>query len=81
MTNVTATATGSTILNWGVYNLSSSPAIRNSSISGTDNSIYNSGTSLVKVADTALDGAVFGTGFTCVGVYDTAFAPLGASCV
>jgi hypothetical protein len=81
MNNVTATATGGTNLNLGVYNFSSSsPTIRNSSITGTTNSIFND-SSLVKVADTALGGpTVAGGGFTCVGVYTTAFVALEADC-
>jgi hypothetical protein len=77
---VTATATGGTS-NRGVYNLSSSsPSIRNSSITGSTNSIFND-SSLVKVADTALGGGnVFGSGFTCVGAYDTAFVALNGGC-
>ena len=65
----------------GVYNVSSSsPTIRNSSITGTTNSIFND-SSLVKVADTALGGpTVAGGGFTCVGVYTTAFVALDADC-
>jgi hypothetical protein len=79
MNNVTATATGGTN-NLGVANQSSSsPTIRNSSITGTNNSILNDG-STAKVADTVLDGAVVGVGYTCVGVYTTAFTPLGAAC-
>jgi hypothetical protein len=80
MNNVTATATGSNY-SYGVNNYGGSyPSIRNSSITGTTNSIYND-SSNAQVADTALGGAVAGTGFTCIGVYDTAFAPLNASCV
>jgi hypothetical protein len=83
MDNVTATGTGGTNNNYGVYNGdSSSPTIRNSSITGTTNSIRDSSSSSSsQVADTALGGVVTGGGFTCVGVYDTAFAPLNASCV
>jgi hypothetical protein len=84
MNNVTATATGGTtsygVYSYGVYNSSASPSIRNSSITGTPYSIRNSG-STAKVADTVLGGAVGGVGFTCVGVYTTAFTPLGAACV
>ena len=80
MNNVTATATGGSSQNYGVYNNSSSPKIRNSSITGTTNSIFNSG-STAQVADTALGGAVAGSGFTCVGVYDTDFVAANESCV
>jgi hypothetical protein len=80
MNNVTATATGGNT-NYGVDNeASSSPSIRNSSITGTTNSIHNNG-STAKVADTVLDVAVGGDGYTCVGVYTTAFATLGPACV
>ena len=81
MTNVTATGKNAVGNNMGVYNsLSSWPSIRNSSIAGTDFSIFNSGTSNAGVADTALGGVVAGSGFTCVGVYTTAFVVLDASC-
>ena len=80
MNNVTATGTGGSNENYGVYNFSSSPSIRNSSITGSTNSIRNAGTSSTQVADTALGGVVTGAGFTCVGVYTTAFAALNASC-
>jgi hypothetical protein len=80
MNNVTATATGGTG-SYGVRNVSSSsPSIRNSAITGTDWSILNS-TSTAKVADTVLDGDVSDGGFTCVGVYTTAFTTLGVACV
>jgi hypothetical protein len=83
MNNVTATATGGTF-NVGVANFSSSTAeIRNSSITGTTNSIFN-GTepsSSAQVADTALGGGnVAGGGFTCVGAYTTAFVALPDDC-
>ena len=82
MNNVTATATDGTNDNYGVYNeSSSSPSIRNSSITGSTKSIFNDNTSNAKVADTALGGAVAGNGFFCVGVYDTDFASAGANCV
>jgi hypothetical protein len=86
MNNVTATATGGTG-SYGVRNVSSSsPSIRNSSITGTDRSIFNSfnnssTASSAKVADTVLDGVVSGDGFTCLGVYTTAFTTLGVACV
>jgi hypothetical protein len=78
MTNVTATATGGSF-NYGVGNLSSSsPSIRNSSITGTTNSIFNSELSSAKVANTVLSGVVKpGAGLTCVGVYDTDFVAFG----
>ena len=73
MTNVTASATGGTN-SYGVHNsISSLPTIRNSSITGTTKSIFNESFSWARVADTALGGAVAGTGFTCVGVYTTDF--------
>jgi len=81
MTDVTATATGGTN-NRGVRNaFSSSPSIRNSSITGDDYSIYNSGTSSAHVADTMLDGTVVaGGGLACVGAYTDAFVELDSSC-
>ena len=59
---------------FGVYNRSSSApglTIRNSSITGDQNSIFNRSSSAL-VAATKLDGDVFasGGGFTCVGAYD-----------
>ena len=81
MSNVTATATGGGGDNYGVYNsFSSSPSIRHSSTTGDTNSIFNSNTSSVKVADTALGGNVTGSAFTCVGVYTTGFVALDANC-
>ena len=65
---------------YGVYNISSSPKIRNSSITGTTSSVFND-ESTAQVADTALGGAVVGSGFTCVGVYDTDFVAANGSCV
>jgi hypothetical protein len=81
MNNVTATAAGGTY-SYGMYLVAySSPTIRNSAITGTTNSIFNDSFLFPKVADTALGGAVAGTGvFTCIGVYDTAFVRLGTSC-
>ena len=81
MNNVTATATGGTNNNYGVFNSGTSQTtIRNSSITGSTNSILNSSSSSAQVADTALGGAATGGTFKCVGVYTTAFAPLGAAC-
>jgi hypothetical protein len=82
---VTATATGGTN-SYGVSNgFLSSPTIRNSSITGTTNSMRNTpdegGQPLAQVADILLGGVVDGTGFTCVGVYTTAFVALPPSCV
>jgi hypothetical protein len=76
-TNVTATGGDS---NYGVYNNSSFPTIRNSSITGTTNSIFNDG-STAQVADTMLDGQVVaGNGIACVGAYDETFSALNAQC-
>ncbi|WP_394931481.1 hypothetical protein [uncultured Ilumatobacter sp.] len=64
-----------------MYNSSSSsPSIRNSSITGSTNSIVNDGTSSVKVADTALGGEADGGVKLCVGAYTTGFAALDANC-
>ena len=77
MTNVTATATGTG--SYGVYNrLGSSASIRNSSITGHTSISNSPGPSLV--ADTMLNGAVSGPGFTCLNTYTEAFVALGASC-
>ena len=85
MNNVTATATATATgggVNYGVQNDSSSPTIRNSSFTGSTNSIRNSGTSSAQVADTMLDGPVdAGGGLACVGVYTTAFVALNNSCL
>ena len=79
MNNVTATASGGTN-NYGVKNGSSSPTIRNSSITGSTNSIANNSSS-AQVADTMLDGPVdAGGGLACVGVYTTAFVALNGGC-
>ena len=81
MNNVTATATGGTNSSYGVYNdLVSSPKIRNSSITGTTNSIFNDSSS-AQVADTMLDGPVTaGNGLTCVGVHND-FVALDGDCL
>jgi hypothetical protein len=63
-----------------VVNLSSSsPSIRNSSITGSTNSISNSG-STATVADTMLDGPVTGGGLACVGAHDETFVALDPVC-
>ena len=54
--------------------------MRSSSITGSSNSILNDSSS-ANVADTTLDGTVTGSGFTCVGVYTSAFVALGTACV
>jgi hypothetical protein len=89
MNNVTATATDGTNDNAGVYNIASSPSIRNSSLAvgaagtGISSSVFNDGTSDTKLVYTELDGnvdGVNGVGFTCVGVYTTAFVALDENC-
>jgi hypothetical protein len=80
MNNVTATAAGGSS-NTGVYNGNhSQPTIRNSSITGSTYSILLGANSSTRVADTMLDGDASGIGFACVGVYTSAFSPLGDSC-
>jgi hypothetical protein len=73
------TVTGDT-QNYGVYDNSPSPTIRNSSNTGSSLSIDNGDGSTAKVTDTALEGGVFGSGFTCIGVHTSAFAPLNEFC-
>jgi hypothetical protein len=82
MMNVTATATGGVVINVGVYNGSmSTPTIRNSSITGTTNSILSE-LSAAFVAYTMLGGgAVVGGDFTCVDVINDSFALLDVLCV
>ena len=81
MTNVTGTATGG-VLNYGMHNSSAAaPTAKGCSFSGSTNSIFNQGSSTAKVAATLLNGSVSGTGFTCVGVYDTSFVALSTSCL
>jgi hypothetical protein len=72
-----------------VYNIASSPSIRNSSLAvgaagtGISSSVFNDGTSDTKLVYTELDGnvdGVNGVGFTCVGVYTTAFVALDENC-
>ena len=76
MMNVTATASGG-LGSYGVYNTSSSPSIRNSSITGFT-SILNDGVGTTAVvAYTMLNGATTGTGFTCIGTYDELFMSSG----
>ena len=66
---------------YGVYNFAASaPVIRNSAISGTAWSLNNQSGTTAKVASTMLTGGVTGSGFTCVGVYNQAFAALGTNC-
>jgi hypothetical protein len=81
LANVTATGSGGSInQNWGIDNSTASTmTIRDSFVTGTPNSIHNNG-STVNVANTRLNGAVFGI-MTCVGAYaaDT-FAALNTSC-
>jgi hypothetical protein len=80
MNNVTATAAGGSS-NTGVYNGNhSQPTIRNSSITGSTYSILLGANSSTRVADTMLDGDASGIGFACVGVYTSAFSPLGDTC-
>jgi hypothetical protein len=81
MNNVTANATGGAG-GEGVTNLSSSSSIRNSSITGSTTSISSGGSSSAQVADTVLDGSVAGggAGFTCTGVYTSAFVALNDTC-
>ena len=80
MANVTATGTGGST-GLGVFNEDgSSPTIRHCSFTGATHSIRNDASS-ARVASTRLEGAVDGSGFTCVGVYDVSFAALGAGCL
>ena len=89
MNNVTATATDGTNDNAGVYNIASSPSIRNSSLAvgaagtGISSSVFSDESSDTKLVYTELDGnvdGVNGVGFTCVGVYTTAFVALDENC-
>ncbi|NKB42591.1 MAG: hypothetical protein GKR86_16415 [Ilumatobacter sp.] len=76
---MTARARAGIASNYGVYNASNStPTIRNSSITGTQNSIFNDSSSALVVA-TELDGDPTSSGFTCVGAYDAGGA-LNATC-
>jgi hypothetical protein len=82
LVNVTATGSGgSSNQDWGIDNSDSSTmTISDSFITGTPNSILNSG-STVDVAYTRLSSPASGT-MTCIGTYDaTTFAPLNASCL
>ena len=87
MSNLTATATGTRGEIYGVSNFrGASPTIRNSWVTGTTNSVINivqSGqpASSAKVADTTLNGAVAGGGFTCVGVHNADFDSLSTACL
>jgi hypothetical protein len=81
LVNVTATGSGGTAnQNWGIDNSSSSSmTIRDSFITGTPNSILNTG-SATDVAYTRLSSPASGT-MTCIGTYDaTTFAALTATC-
>jgi len=81
--NTTITASGGSSPNYGIYNNSSSPTIQNSTIlagaAGFNYSIYNV-SSTSKVASSELGATVSGSGFTCVGDYDTNFAALSPTC-
>ena len=81
MNNVTATATGGTV-NYGVRNRGGSIlTIRNSSITGTTNSIYNDDEfSRAKIANTTLNGDVDGPRFRCAAVNE-GFYELDDECV
>ena len=81
MNYVTATATDGTD-NYGVYNGSDGRvSIRNSSIEGDTNSIYNtintdglgSRDGHASIADTELIGDVTGDHFSCIGTYTPRF--------
>ena len=54
--------------------------IRSSSITGIDYSIFNGAGSIALAADTMLDGAVSGAGFTCLNTYTEAFVALDEVC-
>jgi len=79
MTNVTVTASGGTT-SYGIRSTSSSSIVKASSISGSTYSITLISSSTVKIGATMLEGAITGTGYTCVGAYDENFAALNASC-
>jgi hypothetical protein len=76
MTNVTATASGGS-MNIGMYNDLSSPTIRNSRISGTNDSLWQTG-GTIKVAVTQLVGGVSRMGGTlqCFNNYNENMQPV-----
>jgi hypothetical protein len=81
LVNVTSTGSGgNTNADWGIDNyVTASMTVRDSFITGTPNSIHNTG-STVLVANTRLSTPANGT-MTCIGVYDsTTFAALSATC-
>lgn len=80
LTNVTAVAFGGTITR-GVNNYSSSPLIKNSNISGTSNSIFNSEESSVRIVSTMLNGFIGGENFSCVAAYNSSFVELDSNCI
>ena len=68
----------------GVYNYSpngSSVEIHNSTITGTISlaNIDDTSTEMM-VGNSMLNGSVSGNNFTCVGVYNSSFAPLNSTC-
>ena len=80
MTNVTATASGGTGGNYGVYNFySGTVTINNSVIKGTTNSIDNGAGVTTLVGNTKLDGVTSGT-LTCVGAYNAGYVALTTAC-
>ncbi len=74
ISNATVTASGETN-SYGIYNIASSPTIRDSAISGSTHSIYNNNESTSKVAYSMLNDPS-SAGTTCIGTYDATFAPV-----
>jgi hypothetical protein len=81
MTEATVTASGGETDNYGVYNAQSSPIIRESTLIGSTNSLFQDvGTG--KVANTQLVGPVSTVGggsVQCIGTYDENMAAVTCS--
>lgn len=78
MNNVTAFALNGTTTSVGVHNAgTSSPTILDSTLTAVSFSIFNDSTSTAQVANSMLDGPVFGVvigTFTCLNTYDASLA-------
>jgi hypothetical protein len=82
MTDVTATASGGTNNNYGVYSWNSaSPTIRRSKMEGTTNSLYTVSPSTATVSQSTLIGVVGGNGTNkCVACDNGNGTALNADC-
>ncbi|MFT6156829.1 MAG: hypothetical protein ACI9I4_001737, partial [Neolewinella sp.] len=81
MDNVTATASGGTSSTGVSNSSSSSPTIKDSEITGSINSLFNTSTSSLNVFTSQLDGPItVGGGATCLDSHNGAGLALSSSC-